>query len=645
MQTIHHPSAFVLAEDEDHRQGRIVLESARCLRETQKAARKRLTQVSFFKGGSRGIDPCRLHFAQIQALHRPMAKSLKKFLGSLAAMVVLVPMGIVFLPLIYGMAWMLVLCLPPICAVAIVQDAKENNELGDYKKLSGNFFLAIVVLPVAIIAFTAPLRAVILAALSFFPKAMALFDEIHIPFYDLFTPVFGPLFPYWMDFYWGVISLVIIFLIALFDSIRRNKLTRQIEVLPTAKVRSVAVGLAELKGTAVSLKGQHKEAPIMRSWVASTENGITSKNRSEPFYLEDGTGRMLIDPTGISINAESDMFGIALHQAILRSFKMEGGYWESRLMPGDTVYVVGNVLINHDKAKYENDEVVVKPRKSSLLSLNFYDLFFVSNISEEALLEGLRKSVKRGWRNVLIGMLFGGWLSLFALTNIIQLEASNVDAAPEYYRLFATPTTLKREISVSELGAHPTEYFVNLLRQGEAADTDAIMRQFRELRLTSLAIPILKEQAVDIDHPGFGIANLWLSKLKALPEGMWGIEFFDDRLIHASEAVVPRLLTWFHDNRLFVYYRAYVGEGAPSENHPVRKRQVVIELVNEDSGKKFTKSFDADVGFNKVDNEEAFEFLYPGTYKLDVRVERHHRSGGYTRGSRKFTRGEIRLKE
>ena len=109
--------------------------------------------------------------------------------------------------------------------------------------------------------------------------------------------------------------------------------------------------------------------------------------------------------------------------------------------------------------------------------------------------------------------------------------------------------------------------------------------------------------------------------------------------------MVPRLLTRFHDNRLFVYYRAYVGENAAIENDPIRKRLVVIELINEDSGKKFTRSFHADVGLNKIDNEEAFEFLYPGTYKLAVRVERHYRSGRYIHGSRKVTRGEIKLKE
>ncbi len=74
----------------------------------------------------------------------------------------------------------------------------------------------------------------------------------------------------------------------------------------------------------------------------------------------------------------------------------------------------------------------MKPRKSSTLSPSFHGLFLIRNIGEQALLEGLRNSYKRGWLTVLIGMAFGAWLSVFALTNIIQLESSRVDAAPEY---------------------------------------------------------------------------------------------------------------------------------------------------------------------------------------------------------------------
>jgi len=574
---------------------------------------------------------------------RVVGKMLKNLPGILLAIVVLVPLGVLVLPLVYFMSWMLVLILPPICAMVTLRDAKANGELGDLVKTYSTLFLAVVVLPLGLMAFAAPLRVAMLAPLSFFPQALSEFNKIHGFIYYPFIPVFGELFPYWLDFYWGILSLVTIFMIALFDSIRRSSLVRQIEILPTAKIRSVAIGLAELTGKAVPLNGRSANAPIMRQWVESTGDGHTVRDKMDPFYLDDGTGRILVDPKGVAINSERGTFGIALHQAILKQFAEKKSFPESRLMPGDPVHLVGSVQVNRAGGAYEGEKVIVKPRKSSWLSLNFYDLFFISNIGEEALLKGLRKSYGRGWRNVLIGMAFGAWLSVFALTNIIQLEASSVDAAPGYYRLIATPTTLEREINVWKLGSHPTIYFVNLLRKGDSAATDAIMKRFRKLRLESLAIPILQEQAVDIEHPGFGVANVWLSRLDQLPEGLWGIEFFEDRLIRESEAVVPRLLTRFDDNRLFVTFRAYVGEDPPIKNGRIRNRRVVIELENKESGKKFTKFFDVDVGINEIENKEAFEFLYPGTYKLDVDVQRRYRSGRIFSGSRKRTSGEITL--
>jgi len=448
---------------------------------------------------------------------------LKNLPGILLAIVILVPLGILVFPVVYMVAWILVLVLPPICVIVTFRDAKVNGELGDLKKIYWTLFLAVVVLPLGALAFIAPMRAILLAVFSFFPQAMANLNESHAFLYYPFIPIFGELTPYWLDFYWGILSLVTIFLIALFDRFRRSHLVRQIEVLPTARIRSVAIGLAELEGKAVPLKGQPADEPIMRVWLERSGDGYSAQSKTDLFYLDDGTGRILIDPTGVSINAEGGTFGIALHQAILKQFTDEKGIQESRLMPGDTVNLVGSVQVNRNGAVNDGEEVIVKPRKSSWLSLNFYDLFFISNIGEKALLEGLRKSHKRGWRNVMIGMAFGAWLSVFALTNIIQLEASSVEAAPEYYRLISTPTTLEREISVGKLGTHPTIYFVNTLRKGDSAAAQVIMRKFRKLRLEALAIPILREQAVEIDHPGFGMANSWLSKRDKLPSGMWGL--------------------------------------------------------------------------------------------------------------------------
>jgi hypothetical protein len=570
---------------------------------------------------------------------------LKKQLGNLAAITIVVPLGVVFLPLFYMMAWMLTLILPLVCVSVVVKEARGNGTLGFHSEFLANFLLAALVLPLAIMAFAAPLRALLLATLSFFPAQIAKFNDVHGFIYNAFIPIFGDLFPYWLDVYWGVLSLLTIFLIALCDSIRRNRLVRQIEVLPTAKIRSVAVGLAELKGKAVPLPGRSKSAPIIRSWLESTDGGVTARTHVDPFYLDDGTGRILVDPSGASIKSEREFFAINLHQAILRPFPRETGFPEERLMPGDTVYLVGSVQINRHRAEGNNDEIVVKPCKSSWLSMQFYDLFFLSNISEEALLDGMRKSIRRGWRNVLIGMAFGAWLAAFALTNIMQLEASRIDSAPEYLRLISAPTTLEREIEVWKLGEHPTLYFVDMLKEGDHKKTDAIMKQFRKLRLESLALPILREQAVNIDHRGFGIANYWLARMNELAPGVLGFEFYSDRYIRDTEAVVLRMLTRYYDNRLFISYRAHVGKKRKKKGDSIRSRKVVIDIINNESSKKHTASFDAEFGANDADDIEAFQYLPPGEYELDVYLETAYRSGFYNRGSRRGSPTDILLEE
>lgn len=568
-----------------------------------------------------------------------------KLLKALAATFALAVLAVVLIPSFYGMAWMLVLVLPIACTCAIVNDALRGDDPVRAGKLLSNLAIALIVLPVAIMAFAAPLRAILLMVLSFFPEGMAGFNGIHGFLYAPFVAAFGDLAPYWLDLYWGALSALIIFLISLCGSIRRNRLARQVRILPTAKIRSVAVGLAELKGKAIAMAGKSKASPIMRSWVESTDDGHSPQTHIDPFYLDDGTGRILVDPRGASINDEGAFFDIDLHQAILRLVKKDHGFSESRLMPGDTVYVVGNVQINRDRHEYPDEEVVVKPRKSSWLSMNFYDLFLVSNINEAALLRGFRTSVNRGWGGVVVVVGICVWLSGFALANIIQIESSRLDAAPEYLRLIATPTTLEREIEVGSLGIHPTIHFVELLEEGDREKTESIMWRFRDLNLVPLALPALKPQAADIDARGFGIASYWLTRLGQLPHGPWGVEFFEDKYAADREALVLRLMTRYHDRRLFVSYRAWADGGRVRKNHIVRSRKVVIALTNKETGKKHEAAFTADAGFSRADDVEAFEYLDPGVYEIAAYLETTYRSGLYDRGSRQRSGVDITLEE
>jgi hypothetical protein len=569
----------------------------------------------------------------------------KSLAGYFTAAFVVGPVIAVLVPLFYGLLCMLAFALPLAFLLSTIEDVRDGTVSIRSEEVLTKFFLASIVVPIGFIAVAAPLRALLMAMLSFFPEWMGKFNAMHSYVYDWFSPFFGDLSAYWVDVSWGLLGAGTIFLIALADSIRRNRLTRQIEVLPTSKVRSVAIGLVELKGKAVSLKNKGSKAPIIREWRESTGDGASLRRTMSPFLLDDGTGRILVDPADIFIKTEKMYFSVGLHQAILREFHTEKGLTETRLMPGDQVYVVGNVQSNKDPKLSRYGDIVVKPKKSSLLSMNFYDLFFLSNVSEEALLDGFRKSVQRGWQIIILIIALGAWLSVFSFTNILQIQASRIDAAPDYLRAVTTPTTLEREIKVVGVGREPTIRFVEMLEEGDYEKSAAIMAKFEELELTAIALPILKEQARNIDHPGFGVANAWISKLGKQSRDEWGIEFLDRGSRHPNQSRVLRLRTRYKDNRLFVSYRAFISEKMVTRLHVIQRRDVIIKLVNIETGKSYETELATQPGVNAVNDVQAFEFLYPGLYELEAYVKTSFQGGPFILGSRNRKPVKIRLEE
>ncbi len=135
---------------------------------------------------------------------------------------------------------------------------------------------------------------------------------------------------------------------------------RLIEDTPSSRVRSVAMGLAELAGAAretvplaspltqVACVYYHYRIEEERSRGRSKEWVTAEEERSvQPFYLEDETGRILIIPEG----AET-----MLRQAY-RAVRRDGGllsprrrYTEWRLIPGQRICVVGTVKTSRDEA-------------------------------------------------------------------------------------------------------------------------------------------------------------------------------------------------------------------------------------------------------------------------------------------------------
>ncbi len=98
-----------------------------------------------------------------------------------------------------------------------------------------------------------------------------------------------------------------------FRSVHQKRL---IENIPTSKIRGIAMGLVEVKGKAIPAQGKLLKSPFsnsdcvyyeysIESLKPGSKNGfgeLKSGERREPFYLQDETGTVLVDPKGAEMD-------------------------------------------------------------------------------------------------------------------------------------------------------------------------------------------------------------------------------------------------------------------------------------------------------------------------------------------------------
>ncbi len=214
-------------------------------------------------------------------------------------------------------------------------------------------------------------------------------------------------------------------LAALGEGSREYLLVRKIRNTPTSKVRSAAVGLVELAGKAVPT--EEMKSPVTKNASAywhvlaqyyhqsshrghDTSEWVTfySKSSAARFYVEDDTGRMLIDPAGGEIRIKPDFsfeghlsdktfFGLIpqrqLDAQVLgylkenpdaeQAFKAHGGQnirlYEYFLAPKDDIYVLGSAKpLEGASSEVAHENLMVVRDKSEKILL-------VSDSSEKAL--------------------------------------------------------------------------------------------------------------------------------------------------------------------------------------------------------------------------------------------------------------------
>ncbi len=231
---------------------------------------------------------------------------------------------------------------------------------------------------------------------------------------------------------------LIVGLLMVYGGAQRFLLYRKISDTPTSKVRSAALGLVELFGKAVCRDDM--ASPVSKAkcvfWRIKAEyyvpgkNGgwrdMYSKSSSMKFFLEDDTGKMLIDPEGAEIDIPPDFSsagwlspgGLVFKRTILdqkvlsflesdqaakAAFSSRSGYeqrlTESFIAEGDPLYVFGTASAWKTGSELPHEDLIVKKGDQ---------VMYVSDSNEYKALEKIRYSM-------IIGLIIGLALTAIGL--------------------------------------------------------------------------------------------------------------------------------------------------------------------------------------------------------------------------------------
>ncbi|MEK7388210.1 MAG: SUMF1/EgtB/PvdO family nonheme iron enzyme [Elusimicrobiota bacterium] len=318
----------------------------------------------------------------------------------------------------------LIIIVVPLCALGFALARKDpKNPIWDTPYPVPVYLLC---LPFAFAGYLAPFRQLVFLALSPGGGPEPGWVQAMLPG-AYFDWIVG-----WCGVWYGTSALVR-------GSLWHWKHAHQLQNLPTAMAGSVAIGLCELRGRArkVSAKaftGFPKAAVLgHRLYTVPTADGSELKEESHlpPFYLEDETGRILVDPSLAGIRTSwmpllvgASFCEIAITQRVTDTGMGERLRW---IEDGDPIYLLGRVDIRKDApadAKDSERVLVQAPRTlngfDALLSRMLLGLgdkssgfFFLSDTDEAAARRHMRRAVLINalWAALWIGLSYrhAGW--------------------------------------------------------------------------------------------------------------------------------------------------------------------------------------------------------------------------------------------
>lgn len=222
--------------------------------------------------------------------------------------------------------------------------------------------------------------------------------------------------------------------------VQKYLLLQKVQNTPTSKVRSAAVGLAEFHGRAFCKEPTlspitHQKCAYYRLHAEYYKEGkhggwrdLYNQTSGKPFFLEDETGRILVDPKDAEIDIPVDntfqgrinpssFLGIKqakIDQKVIDYINSSPSEAKGRynaysghnlrfseyfIAEGDEVYVMGSAQpLVEAKSSVGHENLVVKKNPHE-------DFFYISDSNEKRAISKIRDSAIWG---IIWGLLFGG---------------------------------------------------------------------------------------------------------------------------------------------------------------------------------------------------------------------------------------------
>ncbi len=213
----------------------------------------------------------------------------------------------------------------------------------------------------------------------------------------------------------ALLSYLLMMFILASVSYSNFKKARLIEDIPTSKTRSAAIGLSEFYGKVIPSTDlltspienkkcvyySYSVQELRKSGKNSTWVTIASGIKFSPFYLEDETGKILINPSYSEtkfkpdLNTSSGTFkdppenvknflkSINISYESLFGMNKSMRYSEIVVEPNDMLYVIGTVKVNQDVKSSDRGS-------QNLIVAKENNMFILSDSSEKSLVSSLK---------------------------------------------------------------------------------------------------------------------------------------------------------------------------------------------------------------------------------------------------------------